>query len=104
MNDFSFINNFNNINFANNKAGLVNFSNETKANNVAAKNNPLNNSQNPNLAPNSNTNSNQSRDINLNPLYTLDYSKIKMDNELILKYLQSLLKLPNTIDELVYQI
>jgi len=41
---------------------------------------------------------------NINPSLMYDFSIAKMDNETVLKYLQNLLKLPNSIEQFVNQL
>ena len=41
---------------------------------------------------------------NINPSIMYDFQMAKMDNETMLKYLQNLLKLPNSIDKFVEQL
>ncbi len=98
----SFNNNINN-NINNNftissaKASIVNTNSAQSAN--------IQNAQNANIQNYTNQNQNNSiMNQNINQLAAFDYSKIKMDNDTILKYLQNLLNLPKTIDELVNKI
>lgn len=46
----------------------------------------------------------QQQNQNINPSLLYDYSMAKMDNETVLKYLQNLLKMPETIEKFVNQL
>ena len=84
---------FNSINFniqinTNQKAGLVN--------NLAK--------QNQNQAPLENNMQNQNQAQNINPVLLYDFQAARMDNETVLKYLQNLMKLPDSIDKFLAQL
>ena len=87
--NFNSINNFNNINFANQKAGIV--QNNTEQ---ATKQSTQTQAQ-PQALQQKQT---------INPSLMYDFALAKMDNETMLKYLQSLMKLPNSIEKFVSQL
>ena len=92
MTEFNSINfnNFNRANLNQAKAGLVNeVQNESQGQNQIIQN----------QLPQQNTSANQ---INQNLIYNMQMAK--MDNEVLLKYLQNLLNLPNSIDKFVSQL
>ena len=92
MTEFNSINNLNFQKIAPNKAGLV--QNSQVQNNSTPQ-------QNQNLPTNQNfINQNQT----INPSLMYDMQIAKMDNEVVLKYLQNLLNLPNSIDKFVNQL
>ena len=80
--------NFNIRNIANQKAGLV--QNNTQQNQA---------SQQQVLAQNQ-----QMQTQTINPSLMYDFQAAKMDNETVLKYLQNLMNLPNSIDKFVNQL
>lgn len=81
--------NFKINNFATQKAGIV-------QNNTQGQNQPQTQSQ---QLP-AQTFQNQ----NINPALMYDFQMAKMDNETVLKYLQNMLKLPNSIEKFVNQL
>lgn len=81
--------NFKINNFATQKAGIV-------QNNTQGQNQPQTQSQ----QPPAQTFQNQ----NINPTLMYDFQMAKMDNETVLKYLQNMLKLPNSIEKFVNQL
>lgn len=83
--------NFNLNNIANQKAGLV-------------QNNIQNNSQNQPQQMQPQTQNQQIIQQNINPSLMYNFQLAKMDNETVLKYLQNLLNLPNSIDNFVNQL
>ncbi len=87
--NFNPINNFNNINFANQKAGIVQNNQEQPAQQNMQP-------QTQNLTPQQNQ--------TINPSLMYDFQIAKMDNETMLKYLQNLMKLPNSIEKFVNQL
>ncbi len=85
--EFNPINNFNNIQLSSQKAGLVQNSQQQPNQNIQQE---LPQSQNQIYQP--------IQQVMIN------YATIKMDSETILKYLQNLLKLPNSIEEFTKQL
>ncbi|MBQ8634822.1 hypothetical protein IJX73_02040 [bacterium] len=90
MENFRPINNINTQNISQTKAGLVQNS----------QNQPIG-QQTPQAQPQIQT---PQQNQTINPSLMFDFSTIKMDNETALKYLQNLLKLPNSIDKFVNQL
>ena len=87
--EFNSINNFNINTIAQQKAGLVQNSQN----------------QNQNQAPQPQIKQQaQTQTQYINPSLMYDFQSAKMDNETILKYLQNLLKLPNSIEKFVNQL
>ena len=87
--NFNSINNFNNINFANQKAGIVqNNQQQSSGQNIQP--------QLQNQAPQQNQ--------TINPSLMFDFQLAKMDNQTVLKYLQNIMKLPNSIEQFVNQL
>lgn len=86
--EFHSVNSFNFNNISNQKAGLV-------------QNNPQENSQNQTQYQ-AQIQQNQAQIIN--PALMYDFKTSLMDKETVLKYLQNLMKLPNSIDEFVNQL
>ena len=80
--------NFNINNIANQKAGLVQ------------------NNQQPDQSPQQQATpqTQQLQTQNINPSLMYDFQAAKMDNETVLRYLQNLMKLPNSIDKFVNQL
>ena len=87
--NFNSINSFNNINFANQKAGIVQNNQEQPAQQSAQNQTQMQNTQ---------------QNQTINPSLMYDFALAKMDNETMLKYLQNLMKLPNSIDKFVNQL
>jgi len=80
--------NFNTNNITNQKAGLV----QNNSQNIQQQNQ----AQNPTPRP--------AQTQHINPSLMYDFQVAKMDNETVLKYLQNLMKLPNSIDKFVNQL
>jgi len=88
--EFHSVNSFNINTLANQKAGLV-------------QNNVQNNGQQ-NQTPQQQILPQNQQPQHINPSLMYDFQAAKMDNETILKYLQNLMKLPNSIDKFVNQL
>ena len=86
--EFNSINNYNPNIVSNQKAGLV----QNSQNQQSPAQNQI--TQQPQQTPTQ----------QINPGLMYDFQAAKMDNETILKYLQNLMKLPNSIDKFVNQL
>ncbi len=88
MENFNLVNNLNNINITQTKANIVQNSQ---------------NQQTQNQAPQPQIQTPQQNQT-INPSLMYDFQLAKMDNETVLKYLQNLMKLPNSIEKFVDQL
>lgn len=88
--NFNSINNVNTLNFANQKAGIVNNPSEQQGQGSVQNQMP----QQQQIIQNQ----------TINPSLMYDFQMVKMDSETMLKYLQNLMKLPNSIEKFVNQL